>query len=142
MHHEVAAHVVSKFISVNYKWHLCFRADKHWSQDMPASVQFVKIPPNFACSGRSTLAVLSSSPARKQIADLIGETMNAQDEGFSVFVMQSRDDEHTLRVVLRKLADETTPKVAPAAPTAPARPRAYAGGAAERQRAQAKAQGK
>jgi hypothetical protein len=139
----VAARVVAHYFeNVDYEKHLRFRRRVHWTGFMPTSVAFVGIPERFDCSGRSSLSLLSNGSARKKISDLISETMNAKDKGFSVFIVQSRDDQHTLRVVLRKLPNESTPKVAPEKAATPAQPRAYAGGAAERERAQAKAQGK
>jgi hypothetical protein len=137
---EAAAHCVSKIIASRYEQHLRFRPDRHSVDNPPTSVMKVTLPHRFASSNRSTLGVLSSGPARKEIAHLIGDTMDSKGKGFTVSVKQDHEDPRTLRVELRKLVDKSTAKVAPEKAAAPVR--AYAGGAAERERAQAKAQGK
>ena len=149
---EIAGWCVKGVLAEN-KWlaDLTPRPGKHWTGFMPQSVTVCTISASvFQSTGRPVAPALEFGHVRGQVADLVGETMDAQADGFSVFVQLS-DDKKALRVILRKIADASTPTVEPPirAPRtsdgdqarAPrtsdgGQVRAYAGGAAERARAQ------
>jgi hypothetical protein len=124
---------------------------RNWSEFMPQSRTDCPITASvFQSTGRPVASALEFGHVRGQIGDVIRDTMNGKEDGFSVFVQLS-DDKKALRVIFRKIPDASTPTVEPPARAprssdggrvrapAPAYTgpiRAYGGGAAERARAQ------
>jgi hypothetical protein len=94
----------------------------------------------FKSTERTVSPFFDSGRMRVSVAEDLAKLLGAKEKGFSVFVGMCNKTPGTVRVCFRKLANDSTPKVAPPpradrAP-APAVVRAYGGAAAERARAQ------